>query len=398
MNKKKGEIILRKNSKKKAVVRVIAAILIIVLAGVASYYGSKAIFTNKFRKDKVKAEKEEQEKIKKSVQSNYVTVIRVGKLVSLRIFDTENSKLAFILMRPDSDLFTYDEDGNAEEIKKVVNNIQNAYGITVDSYEDFDQSAFAELINDSESFECDLPNAVTFKDNNKMTVNIEAGKQTLNGTQAWGVISGEGDYESQEDLIANAKAFLESYMNEIFKDVSESSISDYASTLFSLCDSDKKASDLQYYMSYYAKLTPEDITVTEFEGKEKDDTFEVDITKAKALISDITEGTTESTTTEEKTTAEEVSSEGKTIYIRNAANINGIATEWKQELQDDGYTIGSVDNYDEIYDKTVIAVSEEGMGEDLKSKYFKDAEIKVGDVEDGADICIYLGKDADTLD
>lgn len=388
---------MRKNSKKKTVVRVIAAILIIILAGLASYHGSKAIFTYKFRRDKVKAEKKEQEEIKKSVQSNYVTVVRVGKLTSLRIFNTKTNKLTFVLMRPDSDLFTYDEEGNVQDIKKVVNNIQNAYGITVDSYEDFGQSEFSELINDGESFECDLPNAVKFKDNNKMTVNIDAGKQILNGNQAWGVISGEGDYESQEDLIANAKAFVEGYMTEIFDEVSEDSITNYASTLFSLCDSDKKANDLKYYMAYYAKLTPEDISVTEFAGKEVEDAYEVDIKKAKALISDLTDETIQKTTTE-STTEREISSKGKKILIRNAASIDGIASKWETKLSDDGYKVSDIKDYDKTYDQTIISVSEKGMGKDLKDKYFKDAKIKVGDVEDEVDICIYLGKDADTLD
>lgn len=388
---------MRKNSKQKTVVRVIAAILIIILAGFVSYHGSKAIFTNKFRRDKVKAEKKEEEEIKKSVKSNYVTVVRVGKLTSLRIFNTKTDKLTFVLMRPDSDLFTYDEDGDVQDIEKVVNNIQNAYGITVDSYEDFGQSEFSELINDGEAFECDLPKAVSFKDNNKMTVNIKTGKQTLNGNQAWGVISGEGDYESQEDLMANAKAFVEGYMEEIFDEVSEDSITTYASTLFSLCDSDIKVNDIEHYMAYYAKLTPDDISVTEFTGKEVDGAFEVDIKKAKALISDLTDETEQKTTTE-ATTESKISSEDKKILIRNAASINGIAAKWQTKLSDDGYDISDIKDYDKTYDKTIISVSEEGMGEDLKDKYFKDAKIEVGDVEEGVDICIYLGKDADTLD
>ena len=105
------------------VVRIIAAILIIVLAGVASYHGSKALFTHKFRKDKEKAEQKEKEEAAKNIKENYISVIRVGKCTVLRILNTERNKLSFVLMRPDSDLFTYDEEGTGEEMKKVVNNI-----------------------------------------------------------------------------------------------------------------------------------------------------------------------------------------------------------------------------------------------------------------------------------
>ena len=90
----------------------------------------------------------------KNIKENYISVIRVGKCTVLRILNTERNKLSFVLMRPDSDLFTYDEEGTGEEMKKVVNNIENAYGIAVDSYEDYTQEGFIELINESDSFEC----------------------------------------------------------------------------------------------------------------------------------------------------------------------------------------------------------------------------------------------------
>jgi hypothetical protein len=396
----------------KAVVRVIAAILIIVLAGVASYHGSKAIFTHKFRTDKEEAEKKEQEELASSIDDNYITVVRVGKLSALRIFNTKDTKMTLILMRPDSDLFTYDEEGNGQKIKKVVNNIQNAYGITANSYEDFDQEAFSNLINNSDSFSCDLPVAVAYKDTNKMTVHLDAGEHILNGGQTWGVIGGDGQYDSQTDYMKNAKAIAESYLKMVFTDTTEDSMKEYINVLLDCCKSDVNAEDVENYIPYYTKLTADDVTVTEFEGKETSNGFEVDIDKAKALISEITgdsdsteDASTEKTTTEkateevttEATTEASISSEGRTIYIRNAAYVNGLAAKWKTQLTNDGFTIGSVDNYSKTYDTTIINVTEKGMGQDLKEKYFKNAKIKVGNVEDGADICIYLGKDADTL-
>jgi hypothetical protein len=404
----KGDIILKKKSKKKAVVRFIASILIIVLAGVASYYGSKAAFMYKFKKDKEQAEKEEMEEQASTIVQNHITVVRIGKLTALRIFNTENTKLSFVLMRPDSDLFTYDEEGNGEDIEKVVNNIQNAYGITVNAYEDFDQTAFSNLINQSESFECNLPNAVAFKDNNKMTVHLEAGEHILNGNQAWGVVSGEGEYDSQAAYMENVKAVLEGFLTVNFNQTEDSVLEKYFNLVFDCCESDIKAEDVTNYIPYYAKVTTDDLVITEFEGKESKNTFEVDIDKAKSLISEITEGTytqekatTEKASTTEKTEttteSENVSSKGKTIYIRNAAYVNGLATKWKTELSNDGFTIGSVDNYSKTYNTTIIRVLKDGMGQDLKKKYFKSAKIKVGNVESGADICIYIGKDANTL-
>lgn len=390
-------------SKKKTVTRVIAAILIIVLAGVASYHGSKAIFTYKFRRDREAAEQKEQEEIANSIQKNYITVIRIGRLSMIRILNTDSPKLSFILMRTDSDLFTFDENGNGEDITRVVNNIQNAYGITVNSYEDFEQTAFADFINNSDSFECDLPYNMSFKDTNKMTVHMEKGEHILNGGQAWGVISGNGTYESQEEYIANVEAVLEGMLSVIFDKPTTDSLTEVANLIFDNCTSDATIEDVQNYLSVYAQLSMDDITITEFEGEETSEGFEVDIDKAKDLISDLLSETaaTDSNTTEKTTEATKeanaVSSKDKSIYIRNAAYINGLASKWRSELTGDGYQINSVDNYDETYDQTIIQVKEKGMGQDLKKKYFKNAKIEVGNVEDGADICIYLGKDADTL-
>lgn len=399
---------MKTQPKKKMVVRIIAAILIIVLAGVASYHGSKALFTHKFRKDKEKAEQKEKEEAAKNIKENYISVIRVGKCTVLRILNTERNKLSFVLMRPDSDLFTYDEEGTGEEMKKVVNNIENAYGIAVDSYEDYTQEGFIELINESDSFECDLPSAVSFKDNNQMTVNLEAGQHILNGIQSWGVVAGYGTYDSWEAYMSNLKAFIKGYTGVLFDDATNESMKEYAEIVFGECESDKTVADVESYLPYYADVKVEDIDVIELSGEEKGDQFQIDINEAKSIITDITEGkavstekkaTTEKATTEEPTTEEKISSEGKNIYIRNAAYINGLAGKWNKKLQSEGYNIGSVDNYYEAtYDQTIIRVTKKGMGEDLKKKYFKNAVIKVGDVEGDADICIYLGKDADTLD
>ena len=318
-------------SKKKTVTRVIAAILIIVLAGVASYHGSTAIFTYKLRRDREAAEQKEQEEIANSIQKNFITVIRIGRLSMIRILNTDSPKLSFILMRTDSDLFTFDENGNGEDITRVVNNIQNAYGITVNSYEDFEQTAFADFINNSDSFECDLPYNMSFKDTNKMTVHMEKGEHILNGGQAWGVISGNGTYESQEEYIANVEAVLEGMLSVIFDKPTTDSLTEVANLIFDNCTSDATIEDVQNYLSVYAQLSMDDITITEFEGEETSEGFEVDIDKAKDLISDLSSETaaTDSNTTEKTTEATKeanaVSSKDKSIYIRNAAYINGLA-------------------------------------------------------------------------
>lgn len=410
-NNGKGDNVLKKQGKKQPILRIIVAILIIVLAGVGSYQGSKAVFTHKFKKDKEEAEQKEKAETASKIKENYITAIRVGKLTSLRILNTKKNTMTFVLMRPDSDLFTYDEDGNGQKMEKVVNNIQNAYSVTIDAYEDYDEEAFTKLINESDSYSCNLPHALKFKDNNQMSVNLDAGEHVLNGIQTWGVVSGTtGEYGSQDDYLDDVTAVIKGYTEVLLDGADKDKMQDYAKTALSLCDSDKKVDDISNYFAYYASVKSDDVAVVTLEGKETSNGFEVDINKAKTALKNILDGkaatstSKQSSTTKKKDktatteeTSDKISSKGRNIYIRNAAYINGLATKWTRKLSEDGYDIGSADSYSETYDKTIIRVSQEGMGEDLKEKYFPDAEIKVGGVEDDADICIYLGKDADTL-
>ncbi len=283
-----------KAKKKNPLIRIIAALLVIVIAGGASYFGSKTFFTHKFKAEKEAAAKKEAEELAASIKDQYVTCIRVGDFVALRVFDTKNKKMTIICMRPDSDLFEYDAEGNGESMKKVVNNIQNAYNVTISGYEDFDQEAFVNLINEGNSFTATLPYPVSFRDMNQMKVNMEAGETTMNGNQSWGVLSGKGMYDESTDtaFIEGAENFIAGYVASIFKDTDKEKLAEYVKTIYKNGSSDLEYSDISMYVDIASELKPEDIYVVSLEGTLNGSAFEADIDAAKDLINDIVEGNT----------------------------------------------------------------------------------------------------------
>lgn len=97
-----------------------------------------------------------------------------------------------------------------------------------------------------------------------------------------------------------------------------------------------------------------------------------------------TEATTEEITTEEPTTElEEISSTDKKIVVLNSTSISGLAKRWANKLSGAGFESVVTGNYTAgANTKTIIYVSEEGMGNDL-IEYFADAEIKVGKPDSG---------------
>ena len=140
-------------------------------------------------------------------------------------------------------------------------------------------------------------------------------------------------------------------------------------------------------------------------GKEEKKTTETATTEEVT-----TEATTEEVTTEEPTTeAEEISSIDKKIIVLNSTSVSGLAKRWANKLSGAGFASVVTGNYTTgANTKTVIYVSEEGMGNDLVG-YFSDAEIQVGTPDsasytpssgvslDGVEVYIVIGSNDPTV-
>nr|MCR5586080.1 LytR C-terminal domain-containing protein [Lachnospiraceae bacterium] len=84
-------------------------------------------------------------------------------------------------------------------------------------------------------------------------------------------------------------------------------------------------------------------------------------------------------------------SKEKKILVLNGTDVAGLAASTKEKLENAGYSVGDVGDYDgESQESTRIIVKENGVGKDLKS-FFASPKIEVGEVREGYDIEIVLG-------
>lgn len=100
--------------------------------------------------------------------------------------------------------------------------------------------------------------------------------------------------------------------------------------------------------------------------------------------------TSEQNTQAAPTTEEIISSKGLNLVVLNSTNTTGVAKGWQETLNDAGYTVGSIGNYDTELTNTKIIVTQEGQGKDLLT-FFKGATIEVGTLDAGVDIQIIIG-------
>lgn len=79
------------------------------------------------------------------------------------------------------------------------------------------------------------------------------------------------------------------------------------------------------------------------------------------------------------------------ISVLNGSQVSGVAAGFQQVLEEAGYTIEGIGNYEEeVLEHTKIIVREEGEGEDLKA-FFTNPVIEVGTPPEGIDIQIIVG-------
>jgi len=142
------------------------------------------------------------------------------------------------------------------------------------------------------------------------------------------------------------------------------------------------------YAESYKNVQAEYIYYYVVPGEMAGGVFEADAKKAKKLFVQINDDTAH---TIAQKTEEEMSSVGKNIKVLNGSGGDGIAAKVKGILEKDGYSVTKIADNPQLIENTIIQVSEEGMGKDIKT-YFNNATIEVTAPEEGFDIVVIVGK------
>lgn len=412
-------------SKKKRVgvgailARIFVVILVMIVGGIASFFGVRTFFLSKF-------EKEKKEEVAKQLEDENkervdVVLMQAGDSMAIRIYHNKNQQMIYIPLRSDMKLSLTDSGKKAMEqelgesvksaaISDVIKatrdqgdvmkeQVEETLGIGVNSYEIISDDDLAGLVDDAGEIQVDLEQTITYDDTSGRSVTLTAGENTLDGEAVLALISNESMISDENDHVT----LIGDILVEVSKALSDQTLSDYKDYMknyYKTVDSDKSYNDVKSYLKRMHSVADKNYNYKILEGREDNGEFQLDTDAAKEVFDQLLseEGDLESVldnseaaSTEESTEEDTNSSKDISIEIQNSTKISGLASNWRDKLMEDGYTVGSIKtNRQGELTHTKIIIAEKGMGEDLKS-YFKNPEYEVGEVTSGAKICIILG-------
>lgn len=404
----------KKVGAKAIIARIIVVILAMAAGGTASFFGSKAFFANRFKKDK-KAEIAAQLK-EESKERVDVALIQTGNSMTIRIYHNKNQQMIYVPLRSDLVLTLNDEGKKAVEDelgisedkatvfdlikstsdgKLMKEQVEKTLGISINSYETINQKNFVKLMNQAEEVKVNLDESITYEDATEKSVTLPAGKNTLNGNAIYALLTDSTIFTDEDAHMTLAGDILVE-ISKALKEKSLSEYKEYVEDYYSQVKSNLKYDDVSESLERIYGINDKDFNYKILEGTQSGDKFELDTEAAKKVFDEILSESGDleealATTESSKKKEDQDSSKNITIEIQNSTQISGLAGRWKDKLSEEGYTVGSVKtNRQGELTHTKIIVEEKDMGQDLKN-YFKDPEYEVGTVVSGAKICIIVG-------
>jgi hypothetical protein len=213
----------------------------------------------------------------------------------------------------------------------------------------------------------------------------------LNGEQAEGLVRFRYGY-SNADLgrIETQQNFIKELMKQLLdKDTIFSNAGSYVTAFFKYIKTDVKLADAIKYMSVIKDFDADRLTTYTLPGGNEDSMiipggYVYDEAATKELAYNIFQKSSMQILADERaqqesgeTTVQEEENNSKdcVIQVLNGGYKNGAASDLKEELEEDNYTVKSIGSY--TGDKTVndrIYTAKEDVGEDLK-EYLTDVEV-----------------------
>ena len=146
------------------------------------------------------------------------------------------------------------------------------------------------------------------------------------------------------------------------------------------------------YSGTYLQAVPTQVAFSIVSGEKSENGFVVAVEETNSYINKVIKNVAYSEQNQaQKTARENQSSIGLSVRILNSTKVNGLASSYQEKLVEAGVNVTNIGNYNgQTLTNTKIYVREAGYGEDLL-QYFNNAEIEVGQVDEGLDMCIVLG-------
>lgn len=282
--------------------------------------------------------------------------------------------------------------------------LESVTGISISGYDVMNDDDFMDFLNLVDAVEYQLDYSITYRDDGGVLQVIDEETEELDSEQAMQLIRYLDGTETEETTrLENTSAYLQAYLQQLFDENSASTIYKKYVNLIS----SGGGRDLTDEESMIENLESDNIVVRIMQGSESSGVFSIDSEKVQVQISSLIKQTEAADTSDssggdsatdsddDTGTTSAVDSREYSLELYNSAYVSGLAAEWEEYLEEEGYTITLVDSYQDEgpLSTTRIVVTEEGMGEDLL-EYFPNATISVDDIDTGGDIQVYIGTDS----
>lgn len=282
--------------------------------------------------------------------------------------------------------------------------IGDTTGLNISEYYAMNAEQFKNFMGMAGKVSYHFASDISFRNAKGELVIFEKGYQELGPENGFALISMlDGTANQESNRLERVNQYLNLALPKILHNKKSTEI---AKALLdrSVTNTDKKEEDLA---KTFKKMKKYDPVIRILQGSETGGVFVIDSQKAQLQISalikqalgDIRKNKKQDSNNDDDDSENDSASSSKeySIEIFNAAYVQGIAGAWQEYLEGEGYSISMVDNYRDEgpLSTTRILVTEEGMGKDLLN-YFPNAEIRVGEIDTGGSIRIYVGTDSTT--
>lgn len=291
-----------------------------------------------------------------------------------------------------------------EKYSMITDIFSNVMGVKLEQYDVLNQKQFVKMLDLADSVNYSMENSISYRDKDKVLHSIEEGEQAFDGTKAVTLMEYLDGSDKQESArLERVNTYLESWLDSLLRDHKGQEMI----RLLEKTANSSEGRDFTEEQKIWKDLSGEAVTVRILQGAENDGSFAIDSQKAKLQIATLikqgaefnaADADTDAVMPEEDDTGTAASSKEYSIELYNAAYVSGLAGEWENFLEEQGYSISLIDSYQDEgpISQTRIIVSQEGIGQDLL-KYFPDADIWTDEINTGGDIQIYIGTDSTSV-
>lgn len=188
----------------------------------------------------------------------------------------------------------------------------------------------------------------------------------------------------------DGKVLRDSYLSEMSSRQDPDSLEEYLKELDQKMKSNLSIKDRLSYAEAYAEVKQDEIVYYALPLVKEGNSYDFDLENCNTIFQKCNIDGSALTGGNEKDSSKKM--ELQNIVILNSTRTSGVAAKWSELFAAQGYQVKEIGNYSPELQNTRIVVSKDGQGKEFLD-YFANAEIRTGEVPEGAEAQIIIGID-----